>query len=191
MPDWVRLYRGLWGFYMQDPFAGEDAPAGPMYNRDGSVRRAWYDPVGWAGLEKVPPPSRALERAFGRRAAILNRRDELNDLIEHTHTELMRLGVEMDAMRGLPHLKPLFEQQAQQMEALRTQLDERAQLARMKRCSKRWSTISNGCARAITGRSARISGGHRPLSDEQLRLGLSQNCGRRPASGWWRWRSSR
>ena len=27
---WVRAYRGLWGLYTQDPFAGEDAPAGPM-----------------------------------------------------------------------------------------------------------------------------------------------------------------
>ncbi|MCB0188295.1 MAG: hypothetical protein KDE31_28695, partial [Caldilineaceae bacterium] len=39
-PPWVSMYRGLWGLYTQDPFAGEDAPAGPMYNRDGSVRRA-------------------------------------------------------------------------------------------------------------------------------------------------------
>ena len=28
---------------------GPDSAAGPMYNRDGSVRRSWYDPVGWAG----------------------------------------------------------------------------------------------------------------------------------------------
>jgi len=174
VPDWVRLYRGLWGFYMQDPFAGEDAPAGPMYNRDGSVRRAWYDPVGWAGLEKVPPPSRALERAFGRRAAILNRRDELNDLIEHTHTELMRLGVEMDAMRGLPHLKPLFEEQAQQLEALSAQLDEaRAQQARdealLEALEHHIERLREGDYGPIR---AHIRRGHRPLSDEQLRLGL-------------------
>ncbi len=59
-PDWVRQYRGLWGLYAQDPVAGEDAPAGPMYNRDGSLRRAWYDPAGWAGLDRVPAPNKAL-----------------------------------------------------------------------------------------------------------------------------------
>ena len=57
-PDWVSGYRGLWGLYARDPFEGEDAPAGPMYNRDKSVSRAWYDPVGWAGLDKVAPRPR-------------------------------------------------------------------------------------------------------------------------------------
>src|SRR5829696_7032651 len=33
-PRWVSGYRGLWGLYARDPFEGEDAPAGPMYNRD-------------------------------------------------------------------------------------------------------------------------------------------------------------
>jgi hypothetical protein len=43
----------------EDPFGGERAPAGPKYNRDGSVRLAWYDPLAWAGLDKVPPPQEA------------------------------------------------------------------------------------------------------------------------------------
>src|SRR5215212_8540384 len=42
-PAWVAEYRGLWGLYARDPFEGENAPAGPMYNRDKTVRRAWYD----------------------------------------------------------------------------------------------------------------------------------------------------
>ena len=40
-PAWVSGYRGLWGLYTRDPFEGEDAPAGPMYNRDKSVSRSW------------------------------------------------------------------------------------------------------------------------------------------------------
>ena len=58
-------YRGLWGLYAQDPISGENAPAGPMYDRDGSPRPSWYDPLGFAGLDRVPPPPReidALER---------------------------------------------------------------------------------------------------------------------------------
>jgi hypothetical protein len=57
-PSWVERYRGLWGLFVRDPVAGEDAPSGPMYNRDGSVRRAWADPLGWSGLDKVLPPAR-------------------------------------------------------------------------------------------------------------------------------------
>lgn len=53
---WVSQYRGLWGLYARDPISGENAPAGPMYNRDGSPRGSWFDPLGFAGLDKVPPP---------------------------------------------------------------------------------------------------------------------------------------
>ena len=62
---WVGEYRGLWGLYAQDPISGENAPAGPMYERDGSPRPSWFDPLGFAGLDQVPPPPReidALER---------------------------------------------------------------------------------------------------------------------------------
>ena len=52
---WVRDYRGLWGYDTRDPFGGERAPAGPRYERDGSIRPAWDRPVAWAGLDKVPP----------------------------------------------------------------------------------------------------------------------------------------
>ena len=53
---WVSKYRGLWGLYAHDPISGENAPAGPMYNRGGSPRGSWYDPLGFAGLDKEPPP---------------------------------------------------------------------------------------------------------------------------------------
>ncbi len=56
---WVDGYRGLFGLDTYDRFAGERAPAGPKWNRAGVVRQTWNDPVGWAGLAKVAPPSRA------------------------------------------------------------------------------------------------------------------------------------
>jgi hypothetical protein len=52
---WVRDYKGLWGLDTRDRFGGERAPAGPRYERGGSVRSAWANPLGWAGLLKVPP----------------------------------------------------------------------------------------------------------------------------------------
>ncbi|HEY5671564.1 MAG TPA: hypothetical protein VIS10_16355, partial [Anaerolineales bacterium] len=52
---WAISYRGLWGLYARDPIAGENAPAGPVYNRDGSVRQSWCNPLGWSGLDKLPP----------------------------------------------------------------------------------------------------------------------------------------
>ena len=56
----VSGYWGLWGLYTRDPFEGEDAPAGPMYNRDKTISREWFDPVGWAGLDKVPTRRKSL-----------------------------------------------------------------------------------------------------------------------------------
>ena len=53
---WVNEYRGLWGLDTHDPFGGERAPAGPKYERTGSIRLSWYDPLGFAGLDKVVPP---------------------------------------------------------------------------------------------------------------------------------------
>jgi len=60
--SWVRDFRGLWGLDTADPFGGERAPAGPRYERSGAIRASWADPVGWAGLDKVPPtPAQAAE----------------------------------------------------------------------------------------------------------------------------------
>ncbi len=52
---WLDRYRGLWGLDTGDPFGGERAPAGPKYNRDGSVRTSWSDVLGFAGLDQVVP----------------------------------------------------------------------------------------------------------------------------------------
>ncbi len=60
---WLRDYRGLWGLDTGDPFGGERAPAGPRYERDGSVRLCWSDPVGWAGLDKEAPTPAADQQA--------------------------------------------------------------------------------------------------------------------------------
>jgi hypothetical protein len=81
---WARRYRGLWGLDTEDPLRGERAPAGPRYERDGSVRRAWADPVAWAGLLKVPPTEEQsvelLTAAIGELDRRLGELDERVDL---------------------------------------------------------------------------------------------------------------
>ena len=57
---WVDRYHGLWGLDTGDRFAGERAPAGPKYTRTGTVRQSWHDPLGFAGLDKMAPPSQAI-----------------------------------------------------------------------------------------------------------------------------------
>lgn len=123
-PAWVSNYRGLWGLYAHDPISGENAPAGPMYNRDGAVRRAWYDPLGWAGLDKVPPPDETVARLQARRAEINARRAELAETIAQKSQELMGLGVETEAMRGVPHLKKRYAAHQKQIDELSDELNQ-------------------------------------------------------------------
>lgn len=52
---WVRDFRGLWGLDTRDFFGGERAPGGMRYERDGTVRASWGQPVAWAGLDKEAP----------------------------------------------------------------------------------------------------------------------------------------
>ena len=104
IPAWVSEYRGLWGLYTRDPFNGEDAPAGPMYDRGGQVRRAWYDPVGWAGLDKITPFGQALEVVLAQQAAVRTRQAELMTEAEMIDSRLTRLGIQFQATREHPHL---------------------------------------------------------------------------------------
>ncbi len=64
---WVRDFHGLWGLDTTDPFGGERAPAGPRYERNGTIRPCWSDPVGWAGLDKVPATPERLQQAVNTR----------------------------------------------------------------------------------------------------------------------------
>ncbi len=52
-------YQGLWGLDTKDPTGSERGPGGPKYGREGQVRFAWSDPVGFVELHGTVPPSRA------------------------------------------------------------------------------------------------------------------------------------
>ena len=101
---WVGRYRGLWGLYAQDPISGENAPAGPMYDRDGGPRPSWFDPLGFAGLAQVaPPPSEpaVLEEECAR---LEERQAELNALVGEQTAVVRQLGVRLESMSGSPYL---------------------------------------------------------------------------------------
>ena len=111
VPSWVSGYRGLWGLYTRDPFEGEDAPAGPMYDRNKTVSREWYDPVGWAGLDKVPTRAEELADILEQRSEIEERRDGMRAEILQKSRDLRRLGIAAEATRGRSHLRELHEAQ--------------------------------------------------------------------------------
>lgn len=104
LPVWASQYRGLFGLYVQDPIAGESAPAGPVYNRNGAVRRSWVDPLGWAGLDKIPPSNFALKHTLERCEEIEKRQKAIATQIEQTSQEMIKLGIESTALYGKTHL---------------------------------------------------------------------------------------
>ncbi|GAA4706017.1 hypothetical protein GCM10023215_52610 [Pseudonocardia yuanmonensis] len=117
---WLRDYRGLWGLDTRDSFGGERAPAGPRYERDGTVRRSWADPLGWAGLDKVAPTAEEEAAALQERMKVLQARvDELATEIEAErlgvrglHAELRFLAAHSDAAPGRPaHLEELDQRE--------------------------------------------------------------------------------
>jgi hypothetical protein len=105
---WVSQYRGLWGLFARDPVSGENAPAGPMYNRDGSPRSSWYDPLGFAGLDKTPPPPQALKLLQESSSEIEKRQNELNALIPQKATELQVMGMKLKGLEDHPHLAKIY-----------------------------------------------------------------------------------
>ena len=171
-PDWVSGYRGLWGLYARDPFEGEDAPAGPMYNRDKSINRAWYDPVGWAGLDKVAPPTETLEAILEQRADITSRCGALRIEIDDKSRQLKKLGTELTAMRDRSHLDAPYTEGARRVAELSGELDRlRRKLATDEAVSESLAEYA-GRLRAGEGDPARahISRAHRPASEDELRV---------------------
>lgn len=172
-PEWVSGYRGLWGLYARDPFEGEDAPAGPMYDRDKSVSREWYDPVGWAGLDKVPPPTEALDAVLGQRAEIEARHAALRVEVEEKSRRLKKLGVEAAAMRNRSHLDVPYETQTKRIEELSGEIDGlRARMAADEAVTESLAGYADRLRKGDRGPvRAHIARAHRPVSETELRTG--------------------
>jgi hypothetical protein len=171
-PDWVSGYRGLWGLYARDPFEGEDAPAGPMYNRDKSVSRAWYDPVGWAGLDKVAPPPETLEAILEQQADIISRCDALRTEIDDKGRQLKKLGTELAAMRNRSHLDAPYQEATRRVAELSGELDRlRGRLATDEAISESLAEYADRLRAGERDQArAHISRAHRPASEAELRV---------------------
>ncbi len=119
---WSEQYRGLWGLDTQDPLGGERAPAGPKYNRDGSVRTAWYDPLGWAGLDKVPPPSLTPAQLREHISALTQEQETLKEEIGQKREAVRSLALEVQALHETDYLNHLYRTQAEQLTTAQKEL---------------------------------------------------------------------
>ncbi|WP_306215693.1 hypothetical protein [Actinoplanes sp. RD1] len=128
---WVRDYRGLWGHDTRDRLGGERGPAGPRYERDGTVRRSWADPVGWAGLAKVAPNPATAEALIALRAdRIATRLAELDTEIDTLADDLRVTAAGLAA--SAPEVRALAgrEQHLLKLRMERTRLaDEQLRMA--------------------------------------------------------------
>lgn len=172
-PDWVKGYRGLWGLYVRDQFAGEVAPAGPMYNRDGSVRRSWYDPLGWAGLDKVAPENKAGAAVARRLAELETENADLRARIERASRQLHTLGIEQQAMHGRAHMQRTFVAHGRQIKTLSDELTLlREQLTENRALHE---TLTRQAERLAAGERpparAHIQRAHHPIGQQELRFG--------------------
>ncbi|MGF1471282.1 MAG: hypothetical protein ACFB50_05990 [Rubrobacteraceae bacterium] len=173
LPPWVREYRGLWGLYTRDPFEGEDAPAGPMYNRDKTICKEWYDPVGWAGLDKVPTRSEELRVILEQQTAIEERRGQLRSELLEKSDRLKALGMEAEATRGRSHLTKRHEAQTRDIAELSREVDRlRAELAEDEVLS---GSLGDHAERLKNGERpptrAHIKHAARPASESETRAG--------------------
>jgi len=131
---WVRAYRGLWGLDTKDPFGGERAPAGPRYERDGSVRVAWANPLGWAGLLKVPPRRDDRARLLSERVASIERQlSELDETIAAERAAIRDLNVQVGSLEVHDYARDLAKRRRAELAGreatLNRQIGERARLA--------------------------------------------------------------
>ena len=172
MPNWAANYRGLWGFYVRDPLSGEDAPAGPLYNRDGSQRRSWYDPLGWSGLDKVIPPNRRLAEVEQRLEELNTTWQALSAEINSKTVQLNKLGLEAAAMSEQPHLKNRLLENERQSEELSQRLNhlraERADNEALREALQHYAQrIQSGERGPLR---THIRRAHRPTTYQELRL---------------------
>ncbi len=119
---WVDGYRGLFGLDTFDRFAGERAPAGPKYTRTGTVRQSWNDPLGFAGLDKVAPPSRQPDRLRARIDLLAQELTTANEAIDGLTERLPGLELEVRALGVDGAFARSHEQRATELAAAEREL---------------------------------------------------------------------
>ena len=120
---WVDGYRGLWGLDTWDPLGGERAPSGPKYNRDGTVRQSWRDPLGWAGLDKVLPPREAIPATEELLTKLAAEEVELAAQIEAQRAVTRTLELELSALRQTSYLADLLQRRQKELDEAMAKLE--------------------------------------------------------------------
>lgn len=146
---WVDGYRGLWGLDTWDPMGGERAPSGPKYNRDGTVRLSWSDPLGWAGLDKVLPPNREMEAMEELVATLQQERIDLEAARSQQREQVRTLGLEVDSLRQAAYFSQLLERRQSILTEEEAKL--RALKARLNDVAETEEAVRERLARLRTG----------------------------------------
>lgn len=133
---WAERYRGLWGLDTRDFIGGERAPGGPKFNRDGSVRLSWSDPLGWAGLDKVLPPRETAVSIRNQLDQIEAKVGQLQNEYDEMRENVRVLALETAAFSQTDYQTPLLKakqtQLAEQEDALQAVRQEQSELAETK-----------------------------------------------------------
>ena len=81
--SWVRVSWPL-GSLHAGPVRGRGCAGRADVQCDGSVRRAWFDPVGWAGLDKVSPRAELPAAVEAQKAALCERQSHLRHEVRNS-----------------------------------------------------------------------------------------------------------
>jgi hypothetical protein len=121
LTPWVDDYRGLWGLDTHDPLQGELAPSGPKYQRDATVRQTWFDPLGWAGLAKVAPPTKTVEALNNRIKQLEEDLHQIDGRLGELDRDLPGREIEARALRPITFMRPVWEKRDIEMQAKETE----------------------------------------------------------------------
>lgn len=167
---WAENFQGLWGLSTTDPFEGESAPAGPKFNRDGSIRQTWADPLGWTGLHKVATPGESKELLETRLGEVLHDL-RTNDLeIEELERALPQIGLEVEALGRSEVFHSILDDRSRALAETERALD--ALIARRSELIQTAEAIQLHIRRTEAGDygdlTAHIRQFHVPLSREEI-----------------------
>ena len=103
---------------------GERAPAGPKYNRDGSVRQSWYDPVGWAGLDKIFPPGELASEIHQRLISVQAEIEEVSNEIEAQRDELRKQALDVESLKVTEYFDALRVKEEEELQITQKNLQD-------------------------------------------------------------------
>lgn len=171
---WVDGYRGLFGLDTFDRFGGERSPAGPKYNRNGTQRLAWHDPLGFAGLDTEAPPVRWPDVLAEQERALHAQRAEVEAKIAAEVDRLPRLALEVRSLAVDGGTERLHTARAGEMSA--GELALRGLRAEAAAVEDRIGAVRREQERIARGElgdpQAHLLHPHRPVPAEETRYGF-------------------